>query len=382
MKKFALFLFVFFLNALSARADSIVSSLPFNLTNGSTADATQVMANFNAIVSGVNTNAAANGNNSSITNLTGLTGVLSASGYSVNGATVPSSGIYLPSSNMLGFSAGGNAAGTFDDSGNFSSVADINVGADLFVVGSAAIGTSSALYPLDVRGPAGATIVSNGSPVFNQIVVQTFCASGCTTTCSPTCTYTPTPGMQSAVVLITGAGGSSSTITSGNAASSGGGASAAYAKVIETAVQIGTSQSISIGTSGAVGGAGAATTFGSLITAPGGGAGVACNCGSSVGGAGGTGSSPVVNTGTVLEAIVGQNGEIGGSGSVNSGGAGGSNPLGLGGQETICFENGIAGNTGTGFGSGAGGGCANATGYSTGIQGQPGRISIIENISN
>lgn len=36
---------------------SIISSLPFTLANGQTADATQVMANFNAIVSQVNANA-------------------------------------------------------------------------------------------------------------------------------------------------------------------------------------------------------------------------------------------------------------------------------------------------------------------------------------
>lgn len=36
----------------------IIGNLPNNLTNGSTADATQVMANFNAIINGVNANAA------------------------------------------------------------------------------------------------------------------------------------------------------------------------------------------------------------------------------------------------------------------------------------------------------------------------------------
>lgn len=38
---------------------TIISSLPYNLTNGTTADATQVMADFNSIVSQVNTNGAA-----------------------------------------------------------------------------------------------------------------------------------------------------------------------------------------------------------------------------------------------------------------------------------------------------------------------------------
>lgn len=59
--------------SLTASADSIVGALPYNLTNGTTANATQVMANFNTIVNGANLNAAANGVNSSITQLTGLT---------------------------------------------------------------------------------------------------------------------------------------------------------------------------------------------------------------------------------------------------------------------------------------------------------------------
>lgn len=52
---------------------SIITSLPVILQNGTTADASQVMANFNAIVNAVNANAAAAGVNSDITNLTALT---------------------------------------------------------------------------------------------------------------------------------------------------------------------------------------------------------------------------------------------------------------------------------------------------------------------
>lgn len=51
---------------------SIIGSLPFTLINGQTADATQVMANFNTIVSSVNASAAASGANSDITALLGL----------------------------------------------------------------------------------------------------------------------------------------------------------------------------------------------------------------------------------------------------------------------------------------------------------------------
>ena len=51
---------------------AIISPLPNNITNGTTGDATQVMADLNQIVSNVNTNAAENGANSSITSLSGL----------------------------------------------------------------------------------------------------------------------------------------------------------------------------------------------------------------------------------------------------------------------------------------------------------------------
>ena len=56
----------------------IVGSLPFTLVNGTIADANQVMADFNAIISGVNTNAAGLGANSDITSLNALTTPISA----------------------------------------------------------------------------------------------------------------------------------------------------------------------------------------------------------------------------------------------------------------------------------------------------------------
>lgn len=58
---------------------TIISPLPFTLVNGALADATQVMADFNEIVTDVNANAAHNGANSDITSLSGLTTPLSAS---------------------------------------------------------------------------------------------------------------------------------------------------------------------------------------------------------------------------------------------------------------------------------------------------------------
>jgi hypothetical protein len=56
---------------------TIVGALPFTLQNGTTADATQVMADFNSIKTDVNSHAAANGANNDITSLAGLTTPLS-----------------------------------------------------------------------------------------------------------------------------------------------------------------------------------------------------------------------------------------------------------------------------------------------------------------
>lgn len=62
----------------------IVGSLPYTLTNGTTADATQVMANYQKIVDDVNANAAARGANSDITALLGLTTPLGATSGGTN----------------------------------------------------------------------------------------------------------------------------------------------------------------------------------------------------------------------------------------------------------------------------------------------------------
>lgn len=62
----------------------VVNTLPFQLQNGTTADASQVMANFNQIVNNTNANAATNGVNSDITALVGLTTPIAPSGGGTN----------------------------------------------------------------------------------------------------------------------------------------------------------------------------------------------------------------------------------------------------------------------------------------------------------
>jgi len=83
--------FVFLLWVTPASAQ-IINTLPFQLQNGTTADASQVMADFNQIVSNTNSNAAKNGVNSDITALTGLTTPLNpvfggSSGYTGSTST-------------------------------------------------------------------------------------------------------------------------------------------------------------------------------------------------------------------------------------------------------------------------------------------------------
>lgn len=74
--RLALFAFIGALLAGPAAA-SVCSTLPYTLTNGQTADATQVMANFNALLACLNNNVALAGNNTNITALLGLTTPLS-----------------------------------------------------------------------------------------------------------------------------------------------------------------------------------------------------------------------------------------------------------------------------------------------------------------
>ena len=66
----------------------IISPLPNTFVNGTTIDATQVDANFAQILSNVNTNAAENGANSSITSLSGLTTPLSVPQGGTGAATL------------------------------------------------------------------------------------------------------------------------------------------------------------------------------------------------------------------------------------------------------------------------------------------------------
>lgn len=79
MKKILLaFIFSLIFSAL-AHANCTITALPFVLQNGTTADATQVMANFNQLFNGVQAGCAGAGANTDITSLQGVTSGAAAS---------------------------------------------------------------------------------------------------------------------------------------------------------------------------------------------------------------------------------------------------------------------------------------------------------------
>lgn len=96
MKKLLAILFLLLSSQLAHAG--VPCSVPFNLTNGTTADATQVMANYNAILNCLANGAAASGTNSDISSLTGLTTPLAPG---EGGTTIFAGGTATMTSNAL-----------------------------------------------------------------------------------------------------------------------------------------------------------------------------------------------------------------------------------------------------------------------------------------
>ncbi len=113
MNRIRVFLLTFLVAVAGFAAAQVIPSLPYNLTNGTIADANQVMANFNQIVSSTNTNAANAGANTNITALLGLTTPLApASGGSslytagVSGGTLNAQTVLSPTPSGYVLAAG------------------------------------------------------------------------------------------------------------------------------------------------------------------------------------------------------------------------------------------------------------------------------------
>ena len=97
----ALWIGLFAALGLASPASALIcSSIPYTFSNGTTADATQVNANFSAFQSCVNTNAATAGANSNITSLTGLTSIL-VSGSGTFGSITSSGDITMTGTGEL-----------------------------------------------------------------------------------------------------------------------------------------------------------------------------------------------------------------------------------------------------------------------------------------
>lgn len=202
-------------------------------------------------------------------------------------------------------------------------------------------------------------------------------------------TYTPPAGMQYALVYVLGAGGGSGSTpatSSTQTSASPGGASGSWAFVKLLASDIGSSQPYVIGQGGAAGvsgpgGAGGPSSFGSLISAPGGGGStVGVTVSTTASGlfpGGSPGGAPSVTAGTVIES---SNGSPGGKStfitSNTLAGDGASSPKGSGGQ-------GLGGTSpaspGSGNGSGgSGASCAVSSSAKNGAAGANGGIWVME----
>jgi len=199
--------------------------------------------------------------------------------------------------------------------------------------------------------------------------------------------YVPTPGTQFAIVECVGggAGGGATAGTANDYFTGGGGGSGGYSRSVLTAAQIGTSQSITVGTAGngqagTAGLSGGPTAFGGLVIANGGIGGELSYVGLTAAGMGGAGGT--AGTGDVAAA-----GAPGGNGiwsnvasAFTGGGEGGSSIFG-GGARPAPYPGSLNANglNASNYGSGgSGAGSFNSAGTAIGGNGSPGLCVVTE----
>jgi hypothetical protein len=210
--------------------------------------------------------------------------------------------------------------------------------------------------------------------------VQVFSSSGI---------YTPTTGTAKIVVKVQAPGGGSggaATTAAGQSASGSGGGAGSYAEALVTSGFSGVTVTIgAVGTGAAAGvnngAAGGTTSFGSIVSCPGGlgGNGGGASSGAGPTGASGFSSTCTISGATTIYAVQGSSGGPGmvmAPGTMSAGGTGGNSPLGMGGIARVSSAGGTAG---VGYGAGAGG--ANnlaSAGAAAGANGQPAIVIIYE----
>lgn len=362
---------------------AIVGTFPTTLQNGTQEDATQVMQLFSFIQSQINSNACP---------ATSGTSVLKGNGSGGTTAATPNTDFAAANAvqNQIGVwcgTAGGTAnAITVAPSPAVASLAAgmcfkfvaaaTNTGATTLTVGTASATSvlyrGSALNPgmvvsgqeyevdfdgtqFNLKNPSA--LNSNGT----LLNIQTFTSNG---------TYTPSAGVNSALVIAVGGGGSAGSAgivnVAGNAACSSGGQAGGLAIGIFTSTQIGASKAVTIGAGGIApasaanpGNPGGDTSLGSLITAKGGAGGASSLLAASGYLDGGYAST--AGTGGFLN-VVGQAGEFAfwPTSSWGFGGAGGSSIYGAGGRKVadLTASSAVAGKNGSGYGAGGGGAVA------------------------
>lgn len=198
-------------------------------------------------------------------------------------------------------------------------------------------------------------------------------------------TYTPTPGTKKIIAKVIGGGGGGGGAPAGSSTSNsvgGGGGAGAYVEALITNLLA--SYAISIGNGGpggitGQGGTGGVTSFGTIISCPGGAGGftgIASNAGNAAGGGYG-GDQPTVSVGTILS----MGGGFGAPGYMNNGqggngGNGANTQLGNGGWGNTNGP----GSDGRGYGSGGGGALTTITNTTTrqGGAGAKGVVIIYE----
>lgn len=145
---------------------TIIGSLPYSLTNGTTADAAQVQADFDQIVNSVNANAAGNGNNTDITQLsalsTPLTPTQGGSSLYVGGTSTGSANAQVVASpSPTGFSLTAGRSILFISGFNNSAATTLNV---------ASTGVKNLFKP----SSSGPTACTGGELRTNQYALATY----------------------------------------------------------------------------------------------------------------------------------------------------------------------------------------------------------------